>query len=440
MSKKLLSLLLVLAVALGWVFTVTLFFDTGEEKLSQEDIDMIAYYREIGEEQRSFGAYGKAVECYENIVTLNPSIENYLELCDVYYEAGRTSKYKDTLTTVTDVFPNDPRAYELLGQYHMDQKVFSSCLEITQLALDRGVKSKKIEDLYYTSKYTFDTYICNLPSASRFYNGYSVVKKQEGYFYINNNMKSDWGPYEYATSFTDVLAAVLDSGNKYYYIDLEGEKYLSTTADYKIAYSFCEGLAIVETNEGKYKYLSTDNKLQNAEYEYATLYKNGVAGIKHQGKWYLVNTSGVQIEGTKAYAEILYDEDNICSNSNAVFVSDGKDKGYYLVDLKGTRIGKDTYDDAKPFFEGGIAAVKKGGKWGFVDTNGTLIIDYQYEDAQSFGYDAGAVKVNGEWGFVAANNRMVIEPQYEDAKCFSQEDKLCPVMIDGTWSYLKIIS
>ena len=59
MSKKLLSLLLVLVIALGWGFTVSLFFDTGEEELTKEEIDMIAYYREIGEEQRSLGAYGK---------------------------------------------------------------------------------------------------------------------------------------------------------------------------------------------------------------------------------------------------------------------------------------------------------------------------------------------------------------------------------------------
>lgn len=439
MSKKLLSLLLVIVLALGWVFTVTMFFDDGEEKITEEEIDMIAYYREIGEEQRNLGAYGKAVECYENIITINPSLENYLELCDVYYEAGRTNMYSETLQTVINVFPDKTRPYELLGQYYLDTMAFTECKDTTGAALEKGVKSKLIEDLYYESAYTHDTHICNLESASRYYNGYSVVNKEAGFYYVDTSIQASWGPYEYATSFTDVLAAVLGSANTYYYINLEGEKYLSTTGNHKIAYSFCEGFAIVETKDGKYKYLSTDNKLQGGEFEYATLYKNGVAGVKHGGKWYLIDTTGVQIEGTKAYADILYDEDNICSNSGVVFVSDGKDKGYYMVNLKGEKIGKDTYEDAKPFFDSSITAVKKGGKWGFVDTNGKLIIDYQYEDAQPFGYDTGAVKVDGKWGFVAANNRMVIEPKYEDAKSFSA-DKICPVMIDGKWGYLQIIA
>lgn len=438
MKRPFIAIALVAIVALGIFYTVTLFLKD-ENELPKETVDQIAYYTQIGTEQRELGAYGKACECFENVLALDASLENYHTLADVYLEAERYSKYTELLRTVIGIYPKDTAAYEKLCKYYFEKESYSACKEIGQSAFDNNVHTDIIEDCYYKSAFMHDIYVGEFENAYRYYNGFSVVKNENGYSFLNANLRIEMGPYKSATSFTDTLAAVLGDEGKYYYIDLEGEKYLATAGDYEIAYSFSEGYAIVKTKEGKYRYLTTDCRLGGSEFEYATLYKNGVAAVKSDGKWYIINQSGAVIEGTGAYYDVKYDEDNICSNCGIIFVSDGEGKGYYPINLKGQRIGGDTYDDAKPFFTDNYTCVMKNEKWGFMDLNGNLVIEYQYQDAQPFGYGAAAVKTGNKWGFIAPNNRVVIEPEFEGAKCFTA-DKLCPVKSDGKWSYLKLLA
>lgn len=41
------------------------------------------------------------------------------------------------------------------------------------------------------------------------------------------------------------------------------------------------------------------------------------------------------------------------------------------------------YDDARGFSEG-LAAVKRGDKWGYINESGEVVIDFQYDRAHSF--------------------------------------------------------
>ncbi|MDR0931322.1 MAG: WG repeat-containing protein [Clostridiales bacterium] len=45
-------------------------------------------------------------------------------------------------------------------------------------------------------------------------------------------------------------------------------------------------------------------------------------------------------------------------------------------------------------------AVKLNGKWGFIDENGKVIIDYQFEDAVSYDNTRAFVKLGGKWGII----------------------------------------
>ncbi len=57
---------------------------------------------------------------------------------------------------------------------------------------------------------------------------------------------------------------------------------------------------------------------------------------------------------------------------------------------------------------------KKDGKYGFVDKNGSVVVDYIYDDATSqnaFGYVA--IKKDGKWGAVDRNGKVVQEPTYD---------------------------
>lgn len=56
---------------------------------------------------------------------------------------------------------------------------------------------------------------------------------------------------------------------------------------------------------------------------------------------------------------------------------------------------------------------KKDGKYGFIDKDGNVVVDYIYDDAteqNSSGY--AAVKKDGLWGSIDAKGKVVAEPQY----------------------------
>ena len=57
---------------------------------------------------------------------------------------------------------------------------------------------------------------------------------------------------------------------------------------------------------------------------------------------------------------------------------------------------------------------KKDGKYGYVDKNNKVIVDYTYEDAReqnSYGYSA--VKKDGKWGDLDKQGKLILEPKYE---------------------------
>ncbi len=56
---------------------------------------------------------------------------------------------------------------------------------------------------------------------------------------------------------------------------------------------------------------------------------------------------------------------------------------------------------------------KKDGKYGFVDEDGNVVVDYIYDDAEnqnSFGF--AAVKLDGKWGAIDSDGNVVQEPTY----------------------------
>ena len=72
---------------------------------------------------------------------------------------------------------------------------------------------------------------------------------------------------------------------------------------------------------------------------------------------------------------------------------------------------------------------RKGQKWGYIDREGNLAIEVQYEDADDFYEGLAAVKVNGLFGYIDGHGEWAIEPQFSKAGRFSEG--LAAVRPDG---------
>ena len=55
----------------------------------------------------------------------------------------------------------------------------------------------------------------------------------------------------------------------------------------------------------------------------------------------------------------------------------------------------------------------KDGKWGFVDSNGNVIVDYIYDDVtEQNSYGFAGIKKDGKWGSINEDGQVIIEPTY----------------------------
>lgn len=66
----------------------------------------------------------------------------------------------------------------------------------------------------------------------------------------------------------------------------------------------------------------------------------------------------------------------------------------------------------------GLKAVKRNGRYGFVDSRGRLRIANRYEAVKPFREGMAAVKILGKWGFINVNDNIAVQPTSEFVESF----------------------
>jgi len=162
------------------------------------------------------------------------------------------------------------------------------------------------------------------------------------------------------------------------------------------------------------------------------MYSGGYAAAQNGGKWGVVDLSNNWLISAD-HDDIIRDELGRCFAQNAVFVRNG-DFVYLFTDGS---FSDTVYEDARPFSDEGYAAVKKNGKWGFIDTGGIEVISFIFDDALSFGQHLAAVKLGEFWGYISMYGHIVIEPVFFEAKSFSEG--CAPVLTNRGWQIITLI-
>ena len=118
---------------------------------------------------------------------------------------------------------------------------------------------------------------------------------------------------------------------------------------------------------------------------------------------------------------------------------EGNGKFGFIHDQKDLLIASG-FDFAQSFVQG-RAAVKQEAKWGYIDTEGKLIIPPTYKDARDFsltnyGLLYASVKKGTKWGSIDKEGRIMVPFEYEKPIIFSKTDPLAAVQIDGKYGYI----
>lgn len=176
----------------------------------------------------------------------------------------------------------------------------------------------------------------------------------------------------------------------------------------------------------------TEFEVGTAGFEELGTYSGGYIAAKQGGKWGVIDQRSEWLIEPK-HEGIITDELGRCYGQGAVFVRNGDAVQLFV---NGTQ-QEGTYEDARPFSETGYAAVKKNGMWGFIDTAGIVRIDFQFEDALSFGQHLAAVRKDGKWGYISLLGKMVIEPTFLQAKSFGGGS--APVLTERGWAFITLL-
>jgi hypothetical protein len=271
---------------------------------------------------------------------------------------------------------------------------------------------------------------------SAFGGGYCAVMTKGAWGFVNEEGKKTVKTrFAEAGAFRQDLAPVLDSDMKAYFIDPEGNKKRTALGVENV-------VKLGMTEDGMYTLFDGDSwRLYDAEhrpasdgYDEMSSFANGVAAAKKDGRWSILGADGAALS-PHAYDAIARDEKGVAHRNGRLFAME--DGGYYLIDKSGARISGTKFEDARLFCDATYAAVKSGGKWGFIGAGGEWAIEPQYDGARSFSNGFAAVKIDGKWGFIDEGNSLVIENLFEDAKDFNGHGGAF-VRRGGDWELLRL--
>ena len=106
--------------------------------------------------------------------------------------------------------------------------------------------------------------------------------------------------------------------------------------------------------------------------------------------------------------------EKICEMTNAIIeVKDNYIKVYNNTETKYYDLDGKEKQNTEIFPDNKIYAKSQDGKWGFVDKNGNVVVDYIYDkttDLNLYGY--AGVKLGDKWGVVNSDGEVILEPTY----------------------------
>ena len=285
-----------------------------------------------------------------------------------------------------------------------------------------------------------------------------IVKGQDGKFGI-----IDYSNQTVLETKYDEIAKVY--GNDMYVVKKDGKQVLIKQDGTEILSQGFDNITeilknsengIIFMKNGKYGVMKITGEIKiNPEYQYLKESKTGVFIANKDGKYGIIDINN-NIKVDFKYTTITYNEkadiyiaeDNEFNNEiidnqyevklSGILVDMNDEKGYIKIRQENEykyynyKFAEESEQDINS--NNTLYLSKKDGKYGFVDKNGKVIVDYIYDDAveqNSFGFSA--VKKDGKWGSIDKNGNIVQEPTYE-------LDDYLKIDFIGRWHYGKDIN
>lgn len=366
--------------------------------------------------------YIDAVKEYEAALSLDShNYELSLKIVDLYKKLGIEASYVKACEMAIAADASQVQPYIWIADYYINKYEYKRAYAILQDAKSNISDDSQISDRLITimGKYDLATLSYDDFKGWIYENGkntgYSYVSKEglKGLLSSSNKISVEC-EYEDIGPYMNELIPVKSNG-EYFYITIDGYRKLVTDTEAEYLGAFNDGFGVAKI-DGYYGYVDKKAKEYHFEYEGATPFYNGIAAVKKNNKWGIINTSFNQIT-EYCFDEILMDEYGFISTYGVFFAKQGEK--YYLYNANGECLS-DGFDNAKLFVSDEPAAVELNGKWGFVSKSGELVIEPTYADADSFSLGYAPYFDKEKWGCIDEKGNILIEPTFDVMKSFTR--------------------
>ncbi|MBR5610846.1 MAG: WG repeat-containing protein [Bacteroidales bacterium] len=245
-----------------------------------------------------------------------------------------------------------------------------------------------------------------------FEKGLSIVKKDGKYGAINTNGGHIFPiTFDKLTKFNGGIALAEENGLKYYLYSNGKRQPLSNKYTF---YPYSEGFArIKSTKNGKWGYIDSDGIIViNPTYTYASDFHGGFAIVSKGEEKFLITAKGSKKNTTFPV------DTTLSLNSDGVGFFQDRTKKYVFVD-KYLVPSKMTYVMKHDFSEGYALTKDLRGKLAFIDNTGAIRLDLSsYDDAGDFSEGKAWVMKNGKYGYINTRGSLVIDTIFTYASNF----------------------
>ena len=453
-NKIMVALISALLIVGAWAM-----FTTVEARLQTEleqILGMAATYREAGINHRAVQAFSEALG-REN----NPNVA--YELAHIHLELGQNRDYINAIRTLlhANTPPDDMTIVELYleafefyqnNQNRRDQIAFLSDAVAATGAFEllRLYEQERYQLIYRREVYQ---------EAGVITNNMGLVQNEDGLwgFVDATGLNQILPIFDSATHFAQGFTAVIQA-SEIFLIDHRGLRQAVLPnpgiVPERVANFNGSRFSVRAAGETSYREVTRPSQDIHMEwtdtvYDFIGIAVNNVRAIGSNGVWRLHDASNRNpgVGSDFVYESIAIDEFGRAAVGNVIFVR--QNGQYRMIDMNGNVLAE-PFDEARPLFEsGGLAAVRRGESWGFVNAQGEIVIDFQFENADSSSGRLAPVQQDGYWGYITIDTfpaeyhdyffgSMAIEPQFLDAKQFV--NGTAPVKTDNGWIYIRLLA
>jgi len=405
-----------------------------------------------------YGLYARSIPILRDIVYETEGDPNLVyKLAQTYRAAGSLLNYRSNLQRLLDygIAPNGMTLADLYLEaleYDTTHRGIGDVITLLRQGVEATGDSYLRELLEY-NRFAFVRRRAYFTWAGLVWGNAALVLQGNQWGFVNGVGNLLLGHrFETATNFIGNYAAVQIDG-QLQIINRGGAR--QAIADFSAEHiAHFDGNTFVVMREGTSDYIIANWRSGNLNitlnvnaFEYLGRATDGIRPVANYGMWALHDQRrSPNIPFEFIYDSIALDEFGRAAVNDRIFI---KQNGqYHMINYYAQKIGS-PFDEARPFFErGGLAAVRRGDYWGFIDAHDNVIIDFIYEDARSSSFGLAPVKLDGLWGYITVDSypeeymdrffgRVVIEPQFLDARQFVSGT--APVMNAQGWFYIVLI-